>query len=65
MDDRSGGWDVRNFYVVAAQPPGVQSAIVDPNGGGIHTFSVTDAVAQRLNCTHQAGLKLKLLICKP
>ena len=53
--------DVRNFYVVAANPAAKTISMVDPNGGEVHTFSVTDAVAQAQLPRIKPGYKLTVI----
>ena len=53
--------DVRNFYVVAVDPAAKTISMVDPNGGEVHTFSVTDAVAQAQLPRIKPGYKLTVI----
>ncbi len=53
--------DVRNFYVVAVNPAAKTISLVDPNGGEVHTFSVTDAVAQAQLPRIKPGHKLTVI----
>ena len=53
--------DVRNFYVVAANPAARTISMVDPNGGAVHTFSATDAAAQAQLPRIKPGYKLTII----
>jgi hypothetical protein len=53
--------DVHNFYVVAANPAAKTISMVDPNGGEVHTFSLTDAVAQAQLPRIKPGYKLTVI----
>ena len=53
--------DVRNFYVVAVDPAAETITMVEPNGGAVHTFSVTDAAAQAQLPRIKPGYKLTII----
>jgi hypothetical protein len=53
--------DIRNFYVVAVDPAAKTISLVNPNGGAVHTFTVSDAVAQAQLPRVKAGYKLTII----
>ena len=53
--------NVRNFYVVAADPAAKTVSVVDSNGGEVRTFSVSDAVAQAELPLMRPGYKLTVI----
>jgi hypothetical protein len=53
--------NVRNFYVVAANPAAKTISAVDSNGGEVRTFSVSDEVAQAELPLMKPGYKLTVI----
>jgi hypothetical protein len=53
--------DVRNFYVVSADPAARKISVVDPNGGAVRTLTVDDTVAQAQLPLLQQGYKLTVI----
>lgn len=53
--------DVRNFYVVSANPAARTVSVVDPNGGVVRTLTVDETVAQAQLPLLQPGYKLTVI----
>jgi hypothetical protein len=53
--------DVRNFYVISADPAAKTLSVVDSNGGAVRTLSVDDPYAQAQLPLMQPGYKLTVI----
>jgi hypothetical protein len=53
--------NVRNYYVIAADPTAKTISVVDSNGGAVRTFTVSDAVAQAQLPLLKPGYKLTVI----